>query len=175
LKYNTSQWDIARPQYKDFSMINTTISKIWVLRLGSRFLGVDPLVFKQVLEVNVISTVPLTPRPLLGLLSNLGQIVPVFDLSHTLNIDPIKTGIAALLEFEGQPLAIMIDEVVGLRTNLSGVWTAPSQEPLFSAILEEGGSTVQILEVRSLFAHLSMQMSSPARTSATFSRPLPQA
>ncbi|MCS7068327.1 MAG: chemotaxis protein CheW [Meiothermus sp.] len=156
-------------------MMTSTISKIWVLRLGSTFLGVEPRVFKEVLEVSQPTPVPLAPAPLLGLVSNQGQIVPVFDLSHTLQIAPAGSGIAALLEFEGQPLAFMIDEVMGLRTNLSGAWFSPSQDPLFSALLEEDGKTVQILEVRQLFAHLSVQMSTPAQTSATPSRLVPQA
>lgn len=156
-------------------MINTNVGKIWVLRLGNAFLGVEPKTFKEVLEVTQPAPVPLAPPPLLGLLSNQGQIVPVFDLSHILQIAPAGSGIAALLEFEGQPLAFMIDEVVGLRTNLSGAWMAPSQDPLFRALLEEDGKTVQILEVPSLFTHLSVQMSSQARTSVIPSRPVPQA
>ncbi|WP_299430266.1 chemotaxis protein CheW [uncultured Meiothermus sp.] len=156
-------------------MINTTVSRVWVLRLGSTFLGVEPRDFKEVLEVTQPTPVPLAPPPLLGLISNQGQIVPVFDLSGVLQIAPAGSGIAALLEFEGQPLAFMIDEVVGLRTHLSGAWTAPSQDPLFSAILEEDGRTVQILEVRNLFAYLSVQMSTLAQASATPGRPVPQA
>ncbi len=156
-------------------MMNTTVGKIWVLRLGSTFLGVDPKAFKEVLEVTQPTPVPLAPAPLLGLLSNQGQIVPVFDLSNTLQIAPAGSGIAALLEFEGQPLAFMIDEVVGLRTNLSGAWIAPSPDPLFSGVLEEDGKSVQILEVRNLFAHLSVQMSSPVQVPAIPGRAVPQA
>lgn len=156
-------------------MINTTVGKIWVLRLGKTFLGVEPKTFKEVLEVTQPTPVPLAPPPLLGLLSNQGRIVPVFDLSPILQLTPTGSGIAALLEFEGQPLAFMIDEVVGLRTNLSGAWIAPSPNPLFSAVLEEDGKTVQILEVRNLFAHLSEQISSRAQAPATLSRPVPQA
>ncbi len=156
-------------------MMNTTVGKIWVLRLGSTFLGVDPKALKEVLEVTQPTPVPLAPAPLLGLLSNQGQIVPVFDLSNTLQIAPAGSGIAALLEFEGQPLAFMIDEVVGLRTNLSGAWIAPSPDPLFSGVLEEDGKSVQILEVRNLFAHLSVQMSSPVQVPAIPGRAVPQA
>ncbi|GIW23748.1 chemotaxis protein CheW [Meiothermus sp.] len=156
-------------------MLNTAIGKIWVLRLGNAFLGVEPKAFKEVLEVTQPTPVPLAPAPLLGLLSNQGQIVPVFDLSHTLQITPAGSGIAALLEFEGQPLAFMIDEVLGLRTNLSGAWITPSQEPLFSAVLEEDGKSIRILEVRNLFAHLSLQMSSPTQPSAALSQSVPQA
>lgn len=156
-------------------MINTAISKVWVLRLGSTYLGVEPKAFKEVLEVTQPTPVPLAPAPLMGLLSNQGQIVPLFDLCHVLQITPSGSGIAALLEFEGQPLAFMIDEVVGLRTNLSGAWVAPSQNLLFSAVLEEDGKAVQILEVRNLFVHLSVQISARAQTSATLSRPVPQA
>ncbi len=156
-------------------MINTTFSKIWVLRLGGAFLGVEPKAFKEVLEVTQPTPVPLAPAPLLGLLSNQGQIVPVFDLSHVLQIAPAGSGIAALLEFDGQPLAFMIDEVIGLYSNLSGAWITPSQNPLFSAILEEGGKTVQVLEVGHLFARLSEQMSALTQTSNALSRPVPQA
>lgn len=156
-------------------MINTTVSKIWVLRLGSTFLGVEPGAFKEVLEVTQPTPVPLAPQPLLGLLSNQGQIVPVFDLSHVLQIAPSGSGIAALLEFEGQPLAFMMDEVIGLHSNLSGAWITPSQNPLFSAVLEEGGKTVQILEVGHLFAHLSEQMSTLTQTPSVLNRPVPQA
>ncbi len=156
-------------------MINTAISKVWVLRLGSTYLGVEPKAFKEVLEVTQPTPVPLAPAPLMGLLSNQGQIVPLFDLCHVLQITPSGSGIAALLEFEGQPLAFMIDEVVGLRTNLSGAWVAPSQNPLFSAVLEDDGKTVQILEVRTLFAKLSEQMSTPAQATAIPGQAIPQA
>lgn len=156
-------------------MINTAISKVWVLRLGSTYLGVEPKAFKEVLEVTQPTPVPLAPAPLMGLLSNQGQIVPLFDLCHVLQITPSGSGIAALLEFEGQPLAFMIDEVVGLHTNLSGAWVAPSQNPLFSAVLEEDGKTVQILEVRTLFAKLSEQMSTPAQATAITGQAIPQA
>jgi purine-binding chemotaxis protein CheW len=156
-------------------MINTTIGKIWVLRLGSAFLGVDPKAFKEVLEVTQPTPVPLAPAPLLGLLSNQGQIVPVFDLSHVLQIAPAGSGIAALLEFEGQPLAFMIDEVIGLRTHLSGAWMVSSQDPLFSAVLEEDGKSVQILDLRKVFDFLTIQMSSPAKTPVNFVPAFPQA
>lgn len=156
-------------------MINTAISKVWVLRLGSTYLGVEPKAFKEVLEVTQPTPVPLAPAPLMGLLSNQGQIVPLFDLCHVLQITPSGSGIAALLEFEGQPMAFMIDEVVGLRTNLSGAWVAPSQNPLFSAVLEDDGKTVQILEVRTLFAKLSEQMSTPAQATAISGQAIPQA
>ncbi len=156
-------------------MIHTTVGKIWVLRLGSVFLGVEPRAFKEVLEVTQPTPVPLAPQPLLGLLSNQGQIVPVFDLSYILQVAPAGSGIAALLEHEGQPLAFLIDEVTGLRSNLSGAWMAPSQNPLFSAVMEEGGQTIQILEVRNLFTHLCTQMSSLAPTSTVHGRLVPQA
>ncbi len=156
-------------------MINTAISKVWVLRLGSTYLGVEPKAFKEVLEVTQPTPVPLAPAPLMGLLSNQGQIVPLFDLCQVLQITPSGSGIAALLEFEGQPMAFMIDEVVGLRTNLSGAWVAPSQNPLFSAVLEDDGKTVQILEVRTLFAKLSEQMSTPAQATAISGQAIPQA
>jgi purine-binding chemotaxis protein CheW len=148
-------------------MINTSVRNIWVLRLGSSFIGVEPKAFKEVLEVTQPTPVPLAPPPLLGLMNNQGQIVPVFDLSQVLQITPAGSGIAALLECEGRLLAFMIDEVIGLSANLSGAWITPSPDPLYSAIMEEGGRSVRILEAGSLFLHLSRQMSSPAPAAHT--------
>jgi len=65
-------------------MNHISIGKIWVLRLGNIFLGIEPKALKEVLEVTQPTPVPLAPPPLLGLLSNQGQIVPVFDpVSYT--------------------------------------------------------------------------------------------
>lgn len=149
------------------------IDKIWVLRLGSVFLGVEPKALKEVLEVTQLTPIPLAPPPLLGLLSNQGQIVSVFDLSQVLQIPPTGSDLAALLEVEGQSIAFTIDEVTGLRTNLGGAWATPSQEPLFSAVLEDGGKSIRILNPSSLLAHLTARISAtaPAPTSAIRTTP----
>ncbi len=141
-------------------MPNTTVGRIWVLRLGSALLGVEPKAFKEVLEVNQPTPIPLPPPLLLGLLSNQGQIVPLVDLSQVLQMTPASSGLAALLEVEGQPLAFPIDEVVGLYTPL-GARVLPSPHPLFSAVLEEDRQRIQVLEGGRLLAHLSAQIASP--------------
>ncbi len=140
-------------------MINTTLSRIWVLRVGDTLLGVEPKPFKEVLEVLTPTPVPLAPDALLGLLSNQGNIVPIFDLGPSLSLKSHSQNLAALIEHQGQFLAFAIDEVVGLRSNLSGAWISPSDEPVFSATLELEGRAVQVLDMEKLFEHLRKQMS----------------
>lgn len=140
-------------------MINTTISRVWVLRLGDFLLGVEPKPFKEVLEVVSPTPVPLAPAALVGLLSNQGNIVPVFDLGPSLGLACHNPTLAALVENQGQILAFAIDEVVGLRSNLNGAWISPNDNPVFSATLELENRQVQILDVAKLFEHLSTQMS----------------
>ncbi|AWR85911.1 chemotaxis protein CheW [Meiothermus taiwanensis] len=154
-------------------MSKISIDKIWVLRLGSVFLGVEPKALKEVLEITQLTPIPLAPPPLLGLLSKQGQIVSVFDLSQVLQLPPTGSDLAALLEVEGQSIAFTIDEVSGLRTNLGGVWATPSQEPLFSAVLEDAGKNIRILNPSSLLAHLTARISAtaPAPTSAIRTTP----
>ncbi len=154
-------------------MPNTTVGRIWVLRLGSALLGVEPKAFKEVLEVSRPTPVPLAPPLLLGLLSHQGQIAPLVDLSQVLQMAPAGSGLAALLEVEGQPLAFPIDEVVGLHTPL-GARVLPSPHPLFSAVLEEDRQRIQVLEMGRLLAHLSAQMS-PATPAPTPGLTGPQA
>lgn len=137
------------------------IDKIWVLRLGNFFLGIEPKALKEVLEVTQPTPVPLAPPPLLGLLSNQGQIVPIFDLSQVLQVLSTGSGLAALLEVEGQAIAFTVDEVAGLRANLSGARVTPSQEPLFSAVLEDGGQSIGVLNPKGLLEYLITRMSTP--------------
>jgi len=140
--------------------MNTThIDRIWVLRLGSIYLGVEPKALKEVLEIAQSTPVPLAPPPLLGLLSHQGQIVPLFDLSRVLQVPPADSTTAALLEVEGQSIAFMIDEVVGLRTHLSGSWATPSQEPLFSAVLQDSSQSIRVLNESRLLEYLATRMS----------------
>ncbi len=140
------------------------IDKIWVLRLGNIFLGIEPRALKEVLEVTQLTPVPLASPLLLGLLSNHGQIVPVFDLSQVLQVLPADSGLAALVEVEGQPLAFLVDEVAGLRTNLNGALVTPSQESLFSAALENGSQSIRVLNPKRLLEYLAAQMSTPLST-----------
>lgn len=156
-------------------MNHISIGKIWVLRLGSIFLGIEPKALKEVLEVTQPTPVPLAPPPLLGLLSNQGQIVPVFDLSQVLQIPPAGSGIAALLEVEGQPMAFMVDEVVGLRTDLSAAWVSPSQEPLFSAFVKDGEQSIRVLNPSGLLEHLTTRIALATRASVTPVQASPQA
>lgn len=139
-------------------MINTTISRVWVLRVGDFLLGIEPKPFKEVLEVVSPTPVPLAPAALIGLLSNQGNIVAVFDLGPSLNLKCQNPSLAALVENQGQMLAFCIDEVVGLRSHLNGTWISASENPVFSATLELENRPVQILDVAKLFEHLSTQM-----------------
>lgn len=139
-------------------MINTTISRIWVLRLGDSLIGVEPKPFKEVLEVVSPTPVPLAPASLIGLVSNQGNIVPVFDLGPSLGLSCHSPTLAALVENQGQTLAFLVDEVVGLRSNLTGAWISSNEDPVFSTTLELEGRPIQILEVAKLLEHLGAQM-----------------
>jgi purine-binding chemotaxis protein CheW len=141
------------------------IGKTWVLRLGNLLLGVAPKALKEVLEVTQLTPVPLAPPSLLGLLSNQGRVVPVFDLSPLLQLPPIGSGLAALLEAQGQPIAFMIDEVVGLRSDLYNA-VSPGQAPLFSAVVKDGEQTIHLLNPSGLLEHLTTQFSAAARAAA---------
>lgn len=131
------------------------IDKIWVLRLGETLLGLEPKALKEVLEVTQLTPVPLAPPPLLGLLSHQGRIVPVFDLSQVLQVLPTGSGLAASLEVEGQLIAFTIDEVAGLRTNLSGTWVTPRPASLFSAVLQDGSQSIRVLNPKGLLEYLA--------------------
>lgn len=143
------------------------VDKIWVLKLGGIFLGVETQALKEVLEVTQLTPVPLAPPLLLGLLSNHGQIVPVFDLSQVLQVLPADSGLAALVEVKGQPFAFLVDEVAGLRTNLNGSWVTPGQESLFGAVLEDGSRSIRVLNPKRLLEYLAAQMSSTPAVAAT--------
>lgn len=152
-------------------MINTTISNIWIVRLGNAWVGIEPRALKEVLEVISPTYVPLAPDALLGLVSNQGNIVPIFDLGPSLGLSCQSTQLAALVENQGRTLAFAIDEVVGLRTNLSGAWLTPNEGSVFSATLELEGKAVAVLNPIKLFEHLNTQMSfvslqTPIETSA---------
>lgn len=141
-------------------MINTTITQIWVLRVGTAYVGVEPKAFKEVLEVKNPTAVPLAPKLLVGLVSNQGAILPIFSLDETVgNTQPQTSNLAGVVEYQGQRMALLVDEVVGLRSNLSGAWKSDHPNPMFSANLELDGNTVQIFDTPKLFEHLSAQMS----------------
>ena len=141
-------------------MINTTIVQIWVLRIGNAYVGVEPKAFKEVFEVRRPTLVPLAPALLVGLVSNQGTILPIFNLSQLVgNTQPLPQTLAGLMEYQGQSMALLVDEVVGLRSNLSGAWKSDHPNPIFAANLELDGHTVQIFNTPKLLEYLSTQMS----------------
>lgn len=141
-------------------MTPAAFGPIWVLRLGGTLLGIAPKAFKGVLEVGQLTPVPLVPRPLLGLFAHQGQAVPLFDLSPVLETIPAEPGLAALVDAAGQPLAFWIDEVVGLaHAVLSN--PRPSQTPVLSGLVEEGGRPIGLLDPPRLLTYLSQEVSSP--------------
>jgi purine-binding chemotaxis protein CheW len=141
-------------------MINTTIVQIWVLRIGNAFVGIEPKSLKEVFEVRRPTQVPLAPKLLVGLVSNGGTILPIFNLSPLVgNTQPLPQTLAGLIEHQGQSMALLVDEVVGLRSNLSGAWKSDHPNPIFVANLELDGHTIQIFDTPKLLEHLSTQMS----------------
>ena len=141
-------------------MINTTITQIWVLRIGNAYVGVEPKAFKEVLEVKNPTVVPLAPKLLVGLVSNQGVILPIFSLDEAVgNSQPQNSDMIGVMELQGQSMALLVDEVVGLRSNLSRAWKSDHPNPMFSANLELDGHSVQIFDTPKLFEHLSAQMS----------------
>lgn len=140
-------------------MINTTIAQVWVLRVGSAFVGLEPRAFKEVFEVRRPTRVPLAPALLVGLVSNQGTILPIFDLSTLVgNTQPLPQSLAGLVEYQGQNMALLVDEVVGLRSNLGGAWKSDHPNPVFVANLELDGRTVQVFDTPRLMEHLTAQM-----------------
>lgn len=85
-------------------------------RLGEQLLAIGSEHLLQIVAVGSVTRVPRVGPELLGLFSVRGAVLPLIDLRPLLGLATTSvqaTKVAALIEFEGHPLALHLDEVFG--------------------------------------------------------------
>lgn len=138
-------------------MTSSTVSQVWVLKVGEQAIAVTPRELKEILEVGKLTPVPLAPPLLLGLLSNQGNVLPVIALGQMLGLSA-GSQLAAVVEHQGSSVALAISEVVGLSPWYA---EASSQEALGQYGLEAaqlGGKTVVRLNLAALMQSIRQQV-----------------
>lgn len=141
-------------------MIPSTVSQVWVLKVGGRRLAVTPRELKEVLEVGTLTPIPLAPPQVLGLLSNQGQVIAVVALGQMLGVSA-STSLAAVVENQGS-VALAIDEVVGLFPWSEARPADPQQDlggyALEKASIPQLGETVARLDLQALMGSIREQV-----------------
>lgn len=93
------------------------------LRLGGQLLGIPVLQVHDVLKAQNMTSVPIAPSWIAGLINLRGRIVTCVDLRARLGLPPSTdedgcTGMSVVVEQHGEPYSLLIDQV-GDVLNLS--------------------------------------------------------
>ena len=88
-------------------MTTTTERQTATFRLGDGFFGIDVLDVQEVIKVQPMTTVPMAPDSIRGLINLRGQVIPAIDLRNRLGLPP--------LEGEGhEPMMVVVETTDGL-------------------------------------------------------------
>lgn len=141
-------------------MTPSTVSQVWVLKVGGQLLAITPKELKEVLEVGSLTPIPLAPPQVSGLLSNQGQVLAVVALGQMLELS-CSGNLAAVVEHQGS-IALAIDEVVGLFPWSDARPTDPQQDlgqyGLEKASVPQLGQTVVRLDLQALMSGIREQV-----------------
>lgn len=83
-------------------------------RVDGVYYGVDALHVQEVLRQQPMTTVPLAPDEVRGLINLRGQVVVALDLRRRLGLAPIEPGASAMnvvVSTEGGPVSFLVDEI----------------------------------------------------------------
>ncbi|MEC9465369.1 MAG: chemotaxis protein CheW [Myxococcota bacterium] len=79
--------------------------------------AVDILEIREIIKLPEITDVPRAPRPLLGVISLRGVVVPILDLRLVLNLDssePTRSSRVLVLRAQDEPVGILVDRVTSV-------------------------------------------------------------
>lgn len=80
---------------------------------GARY-GIDVLRVQEALRSQALTTVPLAPRGITGLVNLRGQVVMLLDLRTRLGLGPLAddaTPMMMVVEVDGEPISLLVDEI----------------------------------------------------------------
>jgi purine-binding chemotaxis protein CheW len=133
-----------------------TARRACVVRLGGRPFAVDVAQAREVITLDVTTSVPGAPAPLVGVMNLRGNVLPVVEARPLLGL-PIHATAGrprALIVADGeQRAAILIEEVVGL-TVLAATPPAPEVEgdTAGGAVGGDTGEAATVLDARAVLA-----------------------
>ncbi len=90
---------------------NVQFTTFW---LADELFGVDALQVQEILPYQQLTSVPLAPEYVKGLINLRGQIVTVLDLRRRLGFDPLDdktTGTNLIVNADEGPMSVFVDDI----------------------------------------------------------------
>jgi purine-binding chemotaxis protein CheW len=100
--------DVQRPKKK------SDIVQLATFYLAGELFGVDALYVQEILTYQEITSVPLAPDYVKGLINLRGQIVTIIDLRSRLGFDPLEngtTGMNLIVSSDEGPISLLVDQI----------------------------------------------------------------
>ncbi|PZA06886.1 MULTISPECIES: chemotaxis protein CheW [unclassified Meiothermus] len=93
-----------------------TVFRVCLFRLADRVFALDVRSVREVVEVGLLSSIPLAPAEVLGLFSVRGEILPLVSLAALLGLAGAASSSRAVVVRHGeQQVALAVSEVLGLE------------------------------------------------------------
>lgn len=99
---------------KDLSLVATGKQDFVTVMLAGQLLGIPVLSVHDVLNAQQITTIPLSPAWVAGVLNLRGRIVTAIDLRQRLGLPPREEGqtsMSVVVEHDEEPYSLQIDKV----------------------------------------------------------------
>lgn len=117
-------------------------------KLGDQSYAVEGQNVRQVVTVRALTRVPRTPKILLGLFAERGQLLPLINLKALLKLSSSRSDayLALIITTPSGLLALNVDLVIGFQP-FRGEDLQAKPAPYVKAVLQDGENTTGFLDI----------------------------
>jgi purine-binding chemotaxis protein CheW len=146
----------GRQEHDDAEAIEAPVQMVGVELLGELY-GIEIHLVQEVIRVGTVTRVPGAPRPILGITSLRGKILPVLDLRIRLGLPAAEVGARSRIvvaDLGGKLLGLLVDAVHQvLPLPPSSIEPPPDGGDLVGGVAQlAGGRLIILLELEGLLA-----------------------
>lgn len=143
------------------------MNQLSTFRIGKYLFGVDVGLVQEIVRLQTITPVPLSPPEIAGLINLRGEVLTAIDLRTRLGLPPAESDrdpVNVVIRVDEEPVSLLVDEIGGvLEVSQVPFETTPSTVDAAVRDLLVGAFTLPDQLLLALNAHKVLSLSSDAR------------
>jgi len=143
------------------------VNQLSTFRIGKYLFGVDVGLVQEIVRLQTITPVPLSPPEIAGLINLRGEVLTAIDLRTRLGLPPAESDrdpVNVVIRVDEEPVSLLVDEIGGvLEVSQVPFETTPSTVDAAVRDLLVGAFTLPDQLLLALNAHKVLSLSSDAR------------
>jgi purine-binding chemotaxis protein CheW len=143
------------------------VNQLSTFRIGKYLFGVDVGLVQEIVRLQTITPVPLSPPEIAGLINLRGEVLTAIDLRTRLGLPPAESDrdpVNVVIRVDEEPVSLLVDEIGGvLEVSQVPFETTPSTVDAAVRDLLVGAFTLPDQLLLALNAHKVLSLSTDAR------------